>query len=71
MRPFVGRALRRKLFYLVPQAGAMKGYGRSESYRRARSGEIPTERHGRLLVVPKKPWDREVKQVKRLLANAR
>jgi hypothetical protein len=36
----------------------------SESYRRARSGEIPTERHGRLLVVPKKPWDREVKQVK-------
>jgi hypothetical protein len=69
--PAVGPALRWKFFYPVPVAGAMKGYGRSESYRRARNGEIPTERDGKLLMVPRELWDREIRQVKRSLRKPR
>jgi hypothetical protein len=54
-------AIRWKLFYPVPRAGQMAGWGRSESYRRAEAGDMPivhlTER---LIGVPKKQWDRMI-----------
>jgi hypothetical protein len=43
--------------YTVPQAGAMIGLSRNGSYLAAAAGDIPTERAGRLLYVPKARWD--------------
>lgn len=46
--------------YSVPEAGAMVGLGRSESYEAAARGEIPTLQFGRLKKVPRAKWDRIV-----------
>jgi hypothetical protein len=59
--------LRARLYYGVPEAGQKVGLKRSESYRAAERGEIPTEWRGRFLVVPRKKWDA---MVKRLLAGS-
>jgi hypothetical protein len=46
--------------YTVPQAGAMIGLSRNGSYLAAATGDIPTERAGRLLYVPKAVWDEKL-----------
>jgi hypothetical protein len=64
MRPEVmSAAVRRKNFYSVPKAGRMVKLGRTLSYEAARNGAIPTQREGKFLLVPKAPWDREVKRL--------
>jgi hypothetical protein len=59
--------MRARYFYKVPEAGKKIGLNRSEAYRAVSRGEIPGERHGKFLLVPKKTWDR---RVSRLLRNA-
>jgi excisionase family DNA binding protein len=54
----LSRKIRRRHFYSVEQAGKQVGQSRAEAYRAAARGEIPTERDGRLLLVPKARWDR-------------
>jgi hypothetical protein len=70
--PMMGKALSRTLrqrhYYPVPSAGAKIGLKRTQSYEAAWAGEIPTERVGKFLLVPRARWDRKVK---RLLAKAR
>ena len=61
----ISRKVRRRFFYSVPQAGRKVGLKRSQSYRKAELGQIPTERVGKFLLVPRKPWDREVKRLLR------
>ena len=41
-----------RLTYTVPQAGEILGIGRNASYEAARTGQIPTIRIGRRIVVP-------------------
>jgi hypothetical protein len=53
----LSRKLRKRYYYSVPRAGAQVGYSRAESYRAAERGDIPTEKEGRLLLVPRKRWD--------------
>jgi hypothetical protein len=57
--------LRRKYFYKVEQAGAQVRLSRTQAYRAADAGAIPTERYGRLLLVRKTVWDAEVRRLKR------
>jgi hypothetical protein len=66
----LGRKLRRRLFYTVPDAGRLLGWSRSESYRRAQSGDIPVETDGGLLLVPRKEWNRRVRRLLRGLRSA-
>jgi hypothetical protein len=62
----LGPALRWKAYYKVPQAGQLVGWGRSESYRLAEIGVIPTERLSpKLLGVPKARWDRIVRRLRK------
>jgi hypothetical protein len=61
----ISRKVRRRFYYSVPQAGRKIGLGRSQSYRAAELGQIPAERDGKFLLVPRKPWDREVKRLLR------
>ena len=72
MAPLVtmSRLLRLRSYYTVPQAGAQIGLGRTCSYDAAEAGLIPIERAGaggKLMLVPRDKWDR---QVKRLLLRA-
>ena len=50
--------LRKRYFYTVPAAGKQVGHSRAEAYRAAGRGDIPTIKQGRLLLVPRKQWDR-------------
>jgi len=50
--------IRKRHYYRVPDAGAQVGYSRAESYRAAERGDIPTERNGKFLLVPRRRWDR-------------
>lgn len=59
------RDLRRRKYYQVEHAGAQLGWSRAEAYRRATAGDIPTERDGKFLLVPKQKWDRIVRRVTR------
>ena len=59
----IGPALRARRYYKVPAAGKKLGWGRSESYRAVERGEIPVERKGKLILVPKRPWDRIVRNL--------
>jgi hypothetical protein len=61
----LSRKIRKRLFYKVPEAGAQAGYSRAASYRAADDGFIPTERHGKFRLVPRRLWDRIRKQIKR------
>ena len=60
----LSRRLRRRFYYMIPVAGAQVGWSRSESYRAARRGDIPTEKFGRLKLVPREQWDAEVKELR-------
>jgi hypothetical protein len=53
----LSRRLRKRFYYMIPVAGAQVGWSRSESYRAARRGDIPTEKFGRLKLVPREQWD--------------
>ena len=44
--------------FSVPEAGKILGVGRDAAYEAARTGQIPTIRLGRRLVVPKAALDR-------------
>jgi len=59
----LSRKLRRKYFYTVEQAGKQVFYSRPEAYRAVWRNEIPVERDGRLLLVPRAKWDRIRKQI--------
>jgi hypothetical protein len=61
----MSRKLRMRFYYKVEAAGRMVGWGRSEAYRAARRGDIPTESFGRLKVVPRREWDFAVRLLKR------
>jgi hypothetical protein len=61
----LSRKLRKRFFYMIPEAGAQAFYSRAGSYRAADDGIIPTEWHGRFRLVPKKRWDRIRKQILR------
>ena len=58
----LSRKLRLRFHYSIPVAGAQVGWGRSEAYRAARRADIPTEKNGRFVLVPRKQWDRKVKR---------
>ena len=64
----ISRKVRQRRYYTVPAAGAKVGLKRSQSYRAAELGQMPTERHGKFLLVPRRPWDRKVKWLLRGLA---
>ncbi|WP_141686844.1 hypothetical protein [Bradyrhizobium sp. LMTR 3] len=57
--------LRERHYYSVDIAGAQIGWSRAGSYRAAERGDIPVERDGRFLLVPKRKWDRIVKRITR------
>jgi hypothetical protein len=57
--------VRKGLYYSVPHAGAQVGWGRSQAYAAAATGAIPVKREGKLLLVPRKIWDRRVRQMLR------
>jgi hypothetical protein len=63
----LSRKLREQFYYRVPVAGAQVGWSRSESYRAAERGDLPVEQleGSRLLGVPRKKWDRQVRQLLR------
>ncbi len=62
----VSRETRRRFYYSIPVAGALIGLKRTQSYSAVEQGLIPTEKHGRkLLLVPKGLWDRQVKRLLR------
>jgi hypothetical protein len=58
----LSRKLRARFYYSIPVAGSQVGWSRSEAYRAARRGDIPTEKIGRFVLVPRKQWDHEVKR---------
>lgn len=64
------RVLRQRAFYMVEVAGAKIGLGRTGSYRAAAEGIIPTERHGKFLLVRKLVWDAEVKRLRQRAARS-
>jgi len=59
----ISRKVRQRFYYSVPVAGAKIELGRSQSYRAAADGLIPTIRKGKFLLVPRKRWDRTVKRL--------
>jgi hypothetical protein len=61
----ISRKVRQRFYYSVPIAGAKVDLGRSQSYRAAEDGLIPTVRNGKFLLVPRKRWDRTVKRLLR------
>ena len=52
-----------RLVYEVPEAGAMLGLSRNAAYAAVARGEIPSIRFGKLIRVPKIPFDRMLEQV--------
>ena len=48
--------------YAVEEAGAEIGLSRAGSYRAAQRGDIPTEKNGRFLRVPRRRWEPDQEQ---------
>lgn len=61
----ISRAIRDKFFYTVEAAGSRIGLSRAQAYRAVALKQIPAERHGKFLLVPRKRWDAEVKRLLR------
>ena len=61
----ISRRVRRRSYYSIEDAGALVGLGRTMAYHAAKQGLIPTERDGRLLLVPRASWDRKAKRLLR------
>jgi excisionase family DNA binding protein len=53
-----GRYTAERATYTVEEAGRKLGISRNSAYEAARSGQLPTIRIGRLLLVPKAALDR-------------
>jgi hypothetical protein len=53
-----GRRFRKLNSYAVEEAGAQIGLSRAGSYRAAQRGDIPTDKDGRFLRVPRRRWNR-------------
>jgi hypothetical protein len=49
--------------YTIEVAGSQVGFSRSAAYRAADAGVIPTKWHGPLRLVPRRPWDRKVREL--------
>ena len=58
--------VRKRHYYSVERAGALVGWTRAMAYIAARRGDMPIVRDGRLMLVPRAKWDR---QVERLLST--
>jgi excisionase family DNA binding protein len=61
----ISRKVRQRFYYSVEQAGKLVGLSRTQAYRAAELGTLPTERAGKLLLVPKQAWDTRVKRLLR------
>ena len=62
----ISRAIRRRHFYTIPEAGAKVDLSRSGCYRAARLGKIgPIEVDGKFQLVRREQWDREVERLLR------
>jgi hypothetical protein len=59
----MSRKLRQLRYYKVEVAGSHVGLKRTQSYEAVDAGLIPVERDGKLLLVPKGPWDRRVRKL--------
>ena len=59
-----------KLVLNVSEAGALLGVCRAHAYKLARTGQIPTIRLGRRLVVPKVALERMLAEVKPACATS-
>jgi hypothetical protein len=68
----LGPKMRRRAYYTVEKAGAMEplGWSRTESYRGVARGDIPVEKDGRFLLVPRGIWDAKIKQLRRKMREA-
>jgi hypothetical protein len=64
--------MRARMFYTVEKAGAMEplGWSRTESYRGVARGDIPTERDGRFLLVPRGLWDAKLRRLRQKMREA-
>jgi hypothetical protein len=67
----LSRKLRGRFYYSIPEAGAQLGWSRSESYRAAQRRDIPVQKMGKLLLVPRREWDAAVRHVRRKLRGLR
>jgi hypothetical protein len=63
----LSRKLREKFYYKIEVAGAQVGWSRSEAYRAADRGDIPTEWVGKFRMAPKRLWDPRRKKLLRRL----
>lgn len=62
----LSRKFRDRGHYTIEAAGAMRGWSRSKSYRRAKAGDIPTEPiTSKLLGVPKRKWDQKTQKLRK------
>jgi hypothetical protein len=59
----ITRAILRRDYYSIPEAGAKVGLGRTQSYEAERRKQIPTKRVNGLRLVKRRPWDRKVKRL--------
>jgi hypothetical protein len=61
----LGRGIRWKVCYSIPQAGWQRGWSRAESYKEAAAGNMKgLVRFGeKLMGVRKSVWDRETRRV--------
>jgi hypothetical protein len=68
----VSPKMRRRVYYTVEKAGAMEplGYSRTESYRAVTRGDIPVERDGRFLLVPRQKWDTKLQRLREQMRQA-
>ena len=68
----LGPKMRRRAYYTVEKAGAMEPlcWSRTESYRGVDRGDIPVERDGRFLLVPRGPWDAKLKRLRQKMREA-
>jgi hypothetical protein len=68
----LSQRMRRRAYYTVERAGAMEPlcWSRTESYRGVDRGDIPVERDGRFLLVPRRLWDAEIKKLRQRMRDA-
>jgi hypothetical protein len=68
----LSRAMRRLAYYTVEEAGSMAPicWSRSESYRGVERGDIPVEKDGKFLLVPRRKWDAKLKRMRQRLRAA-
>jgi hypothetical protein len=65
-----GRRFSRLDSYAVDEAGAQIGLSRAGSYRAAQRGDLPTEKDGRFLRVPRRRWNRIRNKILRIEKEA-